>query len=367
MAPRSQQDVVEAQPAAAATVSRAQKSEPMQTRQEPSPDLPRRSHQRRSKQHEEGEYRPSPPPPPEIQGYLPMYLRKCVFPLGRDFCQTPFFDPRLIVQLMAEGFLPIAAENVLLPKLHEERCVIPLPANFHIRKSTRKKAHKFNITFNKAFDQVVQNCHEQHEHCWLHPPLVQAFRIIWDQHPNGVRAILENRRACSVRIYSTEVWDTDGNLVAGELGYSVGCIYTSLTGFSFVDSAGSVQLAALGSLLCKSGFQMFDLGMWMEYKESMGAILMPRREYVDFVHAVRSRDSHVRLPSTDEKPLECRQVIDEFMGVGKAKAQPPTGKKKQNKPPKKSRSCEKKKPSDVRQEQSQPNCNSGEDTDVTMS
>ena len=46
-----------------------------------------------------------------------------------------------------------------------------------------------------------------------------------------------------VRLYSVEVYDaSSGVLAGGELGYSVGGVYSSLTGFSEMDAAGSVQL-----------------------------------------------------------------------------------------------------------------------------
>lgn len=64
-------------------------------------------------------------------------------------------------------------------------------------------------------------------------------------------------RFCHVRLYSIEGWNMKtGVLATGELGYSVGRIYISLTWFIAEDSAGSVQLATLGRFLLRSSFNM---------------------------------------------------------------------------------------------------------------
>ena len=94
---------------------------------------------------------------------LPQYLLPLVRHYHDDFYVSRSFEPRLIVQLMAEGFLPIATRGYLLPKLHEERCVLQLnpQSKLHISKSTRKKSKRFTLSVNTCFDEVVAGCHRQ--------------------------------------------------------------------------------------------------------------------------------------------------------------------------------------------------------------
>eukprot|EP00429_Kryptoperidinium_foliaceum_P068105 CAMPEP_0176067092 /NCGR_PEP_ID=MMETSP0120_2-20121206/33485_1 /TAXON_ID=160619 /ORGANISM="Kryptoperidinium foliaceum, Strain CCMP 1326" /LENGTH=306 /DNA_ID=CAMNT_0017400703 /DNA_START=112 /DNA_END=1029 /DNA_ORIENTATION=+ len=247
----------------------------------------------------------------EVEEYIPPYLRRFVHPYHGDFCVSQFFHPRLMAQLMCEGFLPIAAPEVLLPKLHAHRCVIDLPrGDLHVSKSTRKKAKRFRLTINQAFDRVVEGCHVQHgEKCWLYTPLVEVFRVMNQEEATRAVILNEKPQECPVRLYSIEIWNIEtGNLAGGELGYTVGSIYTSLTGFTCEDSAGSVQLAALGRLLMKLGFSLWDLGMEMDYKTSMGCHLMARKEFVAHVKAVRHSKGHLKLPS--ESTMDAKETID---------------------------------------------------------
>jgi Leu/Phe-tRNA-protein transferase len=424
-----------------------------------------------------------------IDAYIPEDLKSAVRPYYGDFCYSFSFHPQLIVQLMAEGFLPIAGavrcapapassssssstlttttspssssttrrRHVLLPKLHQDRCVIPLtteakaavmavPATrttrpstattspdepsaashnknkkrprhnavptllppsprlhspsddgpsspspppspsppspshllFRVHKSTRKRSRKYFITCNTAWEQVVDQCQRQHGvSSWLYPPLVDSlttlFRHSHQQQDRNcpfatVRANIDDDDEqddeeihVPVRLYSIEVWkdvvqdgdderkeedeqeeqedddkgkdEGDDNknkkrhrrkvLVAGELGYTVGAVYTSLTGFARESGAGSVQLAALGRWLQQSKFRLWDLGMEMEYKADMGAVLVPRHRFVQAVHEWR-RPPHGDLVLTmsggghddddddgdDGGRMNCRDVID---------------------------------------------------------
>mmetsp|Transcript_1020 Transcript_1020/g.2103 ORF Transcript_1020/g.2103 Transcript_1020/m.2103 type:complete len:319 (-) Transcript_1020:60-1016(-) len=114
----------------------------------------------------------------------------------------------------------------------------------------------------------------------------------------------------AVRVYSVEVWNEEtGELAGGELGYSVGGMYTSLTGFSAQDAAGSVQLLALGKLLMKCGFEYWDLGMEMDYKLKIGAELMPRMSFVREVHRSRVQCRDAVLCCEGER-MNAKELID---------------------------------------------------------
>lgn len=234
---------------------------------------------------------------------LPTYLSPILSHYYDDIWCTPIFDEKVVVQLMVEGFLPIACQNMLLPKLHKERCIIRWP-NFHISKSVKKKCKRWSISINKKFEEVVKGCHAQHGISWLYPPIVKAFRAIHSKGMDGMEAMIvrngNKMGGRQVRLYSIEIYNEEsGELVAGELGYAFGNIYTSLTGFSSEDSAGSVQLAALGTLLKHAGFVMWDLGMYLGYKKKIGANLMSRAEFVEEVRKAREEAADIALSCPD--------------------------------------------------------------------
>jgi len=275
-------------------------------------------------------------PQPSIHSLVPLYLKPVLSHYHGDFFATAQTDTILFSQVMAEGMLPIAAKTndddvngrtIVLPKLHKQRCVIrlaPSPSDFRLSKSSRKKAKRYQVTLNQDFDGVVRGCHEQHGMNWLYLEVVQGFRSIHAQTiqregraGQGVPAMLfdppdKARRptgSVPVRLYSVEVYNVEsGALVAGELGYTVGSIYTSLTGFTSEDGAGSVQLAVLGRRLEQCGFDLWDMGMGMDYKERLGAHGMHRADFVRLLRRVRVERPNVLL--TLEQPrMNCKEIL----------------------------------------------------------
>ncbi|CAH0480395.1 unnamed protein product [Peronospora belbahrii] len=233
--------------------------------------------------------------------YIPAHLRRFVFHSQDDFYISRHFHPLLLIHLMYEGFLPIASEFqdqcFLLPKLHRQRCVLLFKPETpeHVPKIVRKRAKKYKFVLNRDFDSVVTGCHEKHGVPWLYPSIVETFKTLY----KAGKDTIELCPGINVRLFTVELYDvaTD-TLVAGELGYTVGSIYTSLTGFSRANGAGTVQLHALSKFLYLAGFKMWDLGMSMEYKMSLGAKDCERDEFLDLLYRWRHEQVLMKL---DEK------------------------------------------------------------------
>ena len=191
---------------------------------------------------------------------------------------------------------------LLIPKLHHQRCVLSF-SNLHIARTVRKRSKRFDVTCDTCFERVVEGCLRQHGENWLLAPIVEAFRQI--HRAGGV---------CGVRVHSFEVWIAEGlescalappagggfppppprggpeaRLVAGEIGYSVGSCYTSLSGFSLVDSSGSVQCVAAALLLRLAGAEAWDLGMFLPYKVALGAARVSRGRFLRDLARMRRR------------------------------------------------------------------------------
>mmetsp|Transcript_5283 Transcript_5283/g.12728 ORF Transcript_5283/g.12728 Transcript_5283/m.12728 type:complete len:294 (-) Transcript_5283:101-982(-) len=204
--------------------------------------------------------------------------------------------PALIALLVWHGYLPMGGMGMLLPKIHRARCVLK-PQDVHCGRKTRRRAKPFRLTIDQAWPAVIAGIQEhtftsQKGDCWLSTELAEAYEAV-----NS----LDEKLRHGVAFHSVELWHSEtGELVAGEIGYTCGTIYSSCTGFTLKEKhpgAGSVQLVALGQWLLMSGYAVWDLGMELDYKLELGGSVIPRKEWAARVRHLRTESATLASPS----------------------------------------------------------------------
>ena len=237
------------------------------------------------------------------------YIESAVLNTIKEDAFSKSFDEKIIREAIRLGFYPMSTEikyaSLLSVRYHNIKCIITFE-NFRIPKNTKKyiqdKFSNCTLTFNKAYDLVIENLLKAYPCNWLCPELLSAFNNIHNTPDNFIS------------IDSVEIW-RDGNLIAGELGFITGNTYASLTGFHNEDDSGTVQMAVLGLLLKELGFMYWDLGMSIPYKYRYGALEYNKKEQYDLwakrnPNRIEFPQNIIPLNTFLEKdfPTECKEI-----------------------------------------------------------
>jgi Leu/Phe-tRNA-protein transferase len=214
-----------------------------------------------------------------------------------EFCASPSFDPDFVDSLCSSGFIPMATADdegseYLIPKLHVERSVMR-PGDAAVTRTARRESARYRLEVDGRFAETLASCADVHGDGWLRPPLVSCWIELFESRDR------RRSRFSSMELYS------DGRLVAGEIGVYVGACYTSLTGYRRESGAGTVQLAAAARYLEAIGAALWDLGMPLDYKLSLGAEVVARAEFI-----ARFREARGREVERAAGPFPARALID---------------------------------------------------------
>ena len=200
---------------------------------------------------------------------------------GSEFCVSLRLDPEMVAGTCYHGCMPMGMEldgrQLLLIKCHEVRSVLDF-ANLHTSASTARRARGLSLEIDRDFRGCLDATVSAHPDRWLVDRLCESL------------VSLHEAPLLGVSFHSIEVYD-GGELVAGEVGYGCGAVYTSLAAFHRRSGAGSVQLASLGRILESGGFGFWDLGMDLEYKRRLGSHLLPWEEFQERFRGERDREA----------------------------------------------------------------------------
>jgi leucyl/phenylalanyl-tRNA--protein transferase len=129
----------------------------------------------------------------------------------------------------------------------------------------------FQVTFDVAFEQVIRGCSEvprQDQNTWISPYFIEAYT---DLHRAGWA-------------HSVEVWQ-DGELAGGLYGVSIGGFFAGESMFHRVSNASKVAVVSLAARMKERGMTLFDTQMVTPATAQLGAVEIPRTEYLKRIAA----------------------------------------------------------------------------------
>ncbi|MBR0551113.1 leucyl/phenylalanyl-tRNA--protein transferase [Stakelama marina] len=179
-------------------------------------------------------------------------------------------DPQLVLRAYAMGVFPMAdhreASGVywVEPKY---RGIMPLD-RFHLSRSLRKTivGEHFHVTADRAFGDVIALCAESardRPDTWINGSIERVFLQL---HDAGFA-------------HSVECWDGD-RLVGGLYGLALGRAFFGESMVSRARDASKVAIAWLVARLKVGGFTLLDCQFQTDHLASLGAVEIPRDDYV---------------------------------------------------------------------------------------
>jgi leucyl/phenylalanyl-tRNA---protein transferase len=139
---------------------------------------------------------------------------------------------------------------------------------FHISRSLERSLRRggFEVTFDRDFPAVIRACAaapRAEGSTWISPEFIAAYTAL---HRAG-------------HAHSVEVWRA-GELIGGVYGVTVGGLFAGESMFHRATDASKVALVHLVKRLEERGFTLFDTQMVTPVTRSLGAVEIPRAEYL---------------------------------------------------------------------------------------
>ena len=179
-------------------------------------------------------------------------------------------EPELVLDAYQHGIFPwpVRADPAPIPWCSPDpRAIIELDS-LHISRRLRRTCRKghFSVTRDKAFAAVINGCAsagDRKSETWITPRMIDAYCRL---HELG-------------HAHSVEVWH-QGKLAGGLYGMAAGGLFAGESKFYTLRDASKVALVHLVAHLRQRGYQLFDIQQLTPHTAKLGAVEIPRREYL---------------------------------------------------------------------------------------
>ena len=146
------------------------------------------------------------------------------------------------------------------------------PKELVVTKSMRQvlRSGKFRFSINNDFRSVITQCSQTYRNgqqgTWINEKMIEAYIGLYQE---GIA-------------HSAETW-TDNQLVGGLYGVRVGNVFCGESMFSHVSNASKFAFINMVEHLQKDGVTLVDCQVHTAHLESLGARMIPRREYISIL------------------------------------------------------------------------------------
>lgn len=147
------------------------------------------------------------------------------------------------------------------------------PERFHLSRSMKRfhRQSPYRVTLNYAFSQVIEGCaQDRHEGTWITTSISQAYHRL---HELG-------------HAHSIEVWQGE-TLVGGMYGVAMGELFCGESMFSRGENASKTALYVFCEAFSRAGGKLIDCQVLNSHTASLGAIEIPRRDYLEYLNTLR--------------------------------------------------------------------------------
>lgn len=178
-------------------------------------------------------------------------------------------EPDTLIEAYTKGLFPWEGEQPI-PWFSPDPRGVLFPRSFYVSSSMKKLDRRgtYRVTADLRFREVMRGCATVHRPgqrgTWISEPLVSAYELLYR---SGVA-------------HSVEVWDGD-DLVGGLYGLAIGRVFFGESMFSLRPDASKLGFLRLCRTLDAWGFSMVDCQQHTPHLGSLGAVTMPRSEYLD--------------------------------------------------------------------------------------
>ena len=176
-------------------------------------------------------------------------------------------EPSTLIDAYRRGLFPM--EITGLPGVlgwwsPNPRGILPLE-RLRIGKSLRRSAARYEVRVDTCFDRIIRACaNPSRPDGWINPDFIAAYTKL---HELGWA-------------HSLEVFDRTGQLAGGLYGVRVDGLFSGESMFHVQRDASKVALVALVDLMRQQRMSLLDVQWCTEHLASLGAVAVPRVEYL---------------------------------------------------------------------------------------